>query len=213
MSKKVKKATTKLLPAEDNEEGERTEHAVDNISEGTDDDDCPVGISWKESQEVFRQDEKNRKEAVDFLRLKEKEKRRKKNEMFLSQKRSRTSELTKLPEDIVLAVAKKSKVDIENKKTEKESVDKVKEKQKSPTKSKRKEKIHDGLLKKQGHYKILVVEDEVKKPKKIQDTAAAFLENHLYGNRLHRTSPSSNLTSQHKSSGTMKPAVKFSSRV
>ena len=115
----------------------------------------------------------------------------------------------KLPEDIVLAVAKKPKVDIENKK----SVDKVKEKQKSPTKSKRKEKIHDGLLKKQGHYKILVVEDEVKKPKKIQDTAAAFLENHLYGNRLHRTSPSSNLTSQHKSSGTMKPAVKFSSRV
>ena len=200
MAKKVKKETTKLLPAE---------HAVDNISEGTDDDDCPVGISWKESQEVFRQDEKNRKEAVDFLRSKEKEKRRKKNEMFLSQKRSRTSELTKLPEDIVLAVAKKPKVDIENKK----SVDKVKEKQKSPTKSKRKEKIHDGLLKKQGHYKILVVEDEVKKPKKIQDTAAAFLENHLYGNRLHRTSPSSNLTSQHKSSGTMKPAVKFSSRV
>lgn len=224
MTKEVEDKTKKNLRAEHDEEcGQESSCGavtadvevvrVEVDGEGNDDEDSPVGISWKDSKEVFKQDEKKRKEAVDFVRSKRKEKRRKKNEMFVSQKRCRTNELlTKLPDDIVHAVAKKLKVDTNNQRTEKEFVGEVKEKQKSPTKCKKKGKSRDGP-KKHGHYKVLVVEDEVKKPKKVQDSAATFLENHLYGNRLHRTSHSSNLTSRCKSSGKMKPAVKFCNKV
>ncbi len=60
---------------------------------------------------------------------------------------------------------------------------------------------------------FVILEDEVNKSKKVQESAAEFLKNHLYGNRIERTSGSKQLTTQSKSSGIIKPAVKFSNKV
>lgn len=222
MTKRGKTKTLEKITSDESGEcvnsssaGPVVEDAKHEVDEQYTDDDSPINISWKDSKEVFKQGEKKRKEAVDFVRSKEKEKRRKKNEMFVSQKRrktdKRTDELTKLPQHIVLAVTKKPKVDTNNTRKEKPLVKKRKPEEKLPKKRKRTDKRED-RLKKQEHYKVLVVKDEVKKPKKVQDSAVKFLENHLYGNRIYRVSPSSNLTSQCKSFGVMKPALKFKSK-
>ena len=164
--------------------------------------DAPEGVSWKDSKAVFQQTEKDRNDAVSFARSADKAKRRKKNEMFVSQKEAKRK-LSKLPEDIVLqAIAKKAK---HEDKTEKEKSKKIKRGTAcKSTKSKKKT---------EEYCNVVVLKKEVNRSKKIQESAAEFLKNHLYGNRLERTSGSKQLTMQSKSSGIIKPAVKFSNKV
>ena len=177
-----------------------TEADSDNLE--SDDSDAPVGVSWKDSKAVFQQDEKKRNDAVNFARSVDKAKRRKKNEMFVSQKEAKRK-LTKLPEDIVQAVAKKPKqVEVDKIEKENKKLERRKARKKSNEESKTEEYCH-----------VVILEEEVNKSKKVQESAAEFLKNHLYGNRLQRTSGSKQLTMQSKSSGVIKPAVKFSNKV
>ena len=174
----------------------------DSVTVQSDVSDAPEGVSWKESKALFQQNEKDRNDAVNFARSADKAKRRKKNEMFVSQKETKRKP-SKLPEDIVLqAIAKKAKhLD----KMEKENSKKIK--RRTASKSKKSKK-------KTGEYcNIVVVQKEVNKSKKVQESAAEFLKNHLYGNRLKRTSGSKQLTMQSKSCGIIKPAVKFCHKV
>ena len=163
--------------------------------------DAPEGVSWKDSKVVFQQSEKDRNDAVSFARSADKAKRRKKNEMFVSQKETKRKS-SKLPEDIVLqAIAKKAKhVD----KIEKENSKKIK---RTASKSKKSKK------KTEEYCNVVILQKEVNKSKKVRESAAEFLKNHLYGNRLERTSGSKQLTMQSKSSGIIKPAVKFRHKV
>ena len=171
----------------------------------SDDSDIPVNVSWKDSKSVFEQDEKNRNNAVKFARSVDKAKRRKKNEMFISQKEAKRK-LTKLPEDIVQAVVKKAKPvepgQIEEEDTKKRQRKKASKKNKNKKESSKEEYCH-----------VVILDEEVNQYKKVQESAAEFLTNHFYGNRLQRTSGSKQLTMQSKSYGAVKPSVKFSNKV
>ena len=196
--------TNDVTPSESVEENYSNNVNVlqDKVEES--EDDAPVGVSWKESKDAFNKQEKQRKESVDYIRSKEREKRRKKNEMYVAQKRIKTSktvfELTKLPDDIVQTVAMNVEKSKDENKPDELGKKAKKKRKKSSQKKANKEKYCD----------VVVVKDEVNKPKKIQDGASKFLENHLYGDRIQRTSTVSNLTLQSKSFGLMKPALKFS---
>ncbi len=109
----------------------------DSDNQQSNDNDAPVGVSWKDSKAVFQQSEKNRNDAVNFVRSTDKAKRRKKNEMFVSQKEAKRK-LTKLPEDIIQAVAKKPKQEEVNK-IEEENSKKVKRRKASKNSQKKKE--------------------------------------------------------------------------
>ena len=189
-----------------NYEGSDSEDLVtedDSDNQQSNDNDAPVGVSWKDSKAVFQQSEKNRNDAVNFVRSTDKAKRRKKNEMFVSQKEAKRK-LTKLPEDIIQAVAKKPKQE-EVKKIEEENSKKVKRRKANKNSQKKETEEYCHV--------VVILEDEVNKSKKVQESAAEFLKNHLYGNRIERTSGSKQLTMQSKSSGIIKPAVKFSNKV
>lgn len=178
--------------------------AMKSTEVDSDDSDVPVDVSWKDSKSVFEQDEKNRNNAVKFARSVDKAKRRKKNEMFISQKEAKRK-LTKLPEDIVQAVVKKLKPEPDQiqeediKKRERKKASKI---NKNKRERNRKEYSH-----------VVILDEEVNKYKKVQESAAEFLTNHFYGNRLQRTSGSKQLTMQSKSSGAVKPSFKFSNKV
>ena len=169
----------------------------------SDDSDIPVNVSWKDSKSVFEQDEKNRNNAVKFARSVDKAKRRKKNEMFISQKEAKRK-LTKLPEDIVQAVVKKAKP-VEPGQIEEQ--DTKKRQRKKASKKNKKESS------KEEYCHVVILDEEVNQYKKVQESAAEFLTNHFYGNRLQRTSGSKQLTMQSKSRGAVKPSVKFSNKV
>ena len=169
----------------------------------SDDSDIPVNVSWKDSKSVFEQDEKNRNNAVKFARSVDKAKRRKKNEMFISQKEAKRK-LTKLPEDIVQAVVKKAKP-VEPGQIEEQ--DTKKRQRKKASKKNKKESS------KEEYCHVVILDEEVNQYKKVQESAAEFLTNHFYGNRLQRTSGSKQLTMQSKSCGAVKPSVKFSNKV
>jgi hypothetical protein len=178
-----------------------SESDSDNIQSNV--SDAPEGVSWKDSKAVFQQSEKDRNDAVNFARSTERAKRRKKNDMLVSQKKAKRK-LTKLPEDIVQAVVKKAK-HVEMDEIKIDSTKKV-ERRKATKSKKSKRKAEE-------HCHVVILKEEVNKSKKVQESAAEFLKNHLYGNRLERTSGTNNLTMQSKNSGILKPAVKFSNKV
>ena len=178
-----------------------TEPAADSHG-SSDDSDAPVGVSWKDSKVVFKQKEKNRNDAVKFARSADKAKRRKKNEMFVSQKEIKRK-LVRLPDDIVQAVTKKQK--------QFETIEFEEDKNKKLKRRKLKKKREKKNKETDDHFNVVILQDEVIKSKKVHDSAAEFLKTHFYGDRLHRTSGSKQLTMQSKSYGVMKPAVKFCS--
>ena len=180
--------------------------AMKSTEVDSDDSDVPVGVSWQDSKSAFEQDEKNRKNAVKFARSLDKAKRRKKNEMFISQKEAKRK-LTKLPEEIVQEVVKKPK------RAEPDEIEKghIRKREKRRTRKVNKKKKESNREEEYCH--VVILDQEVNKCKKIQESAAEFLTNHFYGNRLQRTSASKQLTMQSKSSGAAKPSLKFSNKV
>lgn len=172
----------------------------------SDDSDAPVGLSWKDSKAVFEQGKKDRNNAINFARSVDKARRRKKNEIFVAQKEAKRK-ITKLPDDIVKAVfGKSNQEDVDESEEGRRKLQRRKANKYSNTK-KNKKKIG-----REENCHVVTLEEEVIKSKKVQETAAEFLRNHFYGNRLVRTSGSRQLTMQTKSTGIIKPAVKFNSK-
>ncbi|XP_028412762.1 bud site selection protein 21-like [Dendronephthya gigantea] len=172
----------------------------------SDDSDAPVGLSWKDSKAVFEQDKRDRNNAINYARSVDKARRRKKNEIFVAQKEAKWK-LTKLPDDIIEAVANKPKqIELDKIEEEREKLKRKKAIKHSNTKRNKKK------LAREENCHVVILEDEVIKSKKVQETAAEFLRNHFYGDRLVRTSGPRQLTMESKSSGVVKPAVKFNNK-
>ncbi|KAL9963527.1 hypothetical protein ACROYT_G027042 [Oculina patagonica] len=184
-----------------------------NTEVDDDGDDAPEDVSWKSSKESAIRERTLEKEIALDAKRKEKQTRIERNERLREQKeRKRAREYSRLPMEVLQEVAKRQKsqnnedvlsqsVDTGNHVTfDSSSEDDQDEKEEGP-------EVNDETP----EIKVLVLPREVKKPKKIQQSASLFLREQLFGDRIQRISPSkdSDRTRKYK---TIAPALKFSKK-
>lgn len=176
-------------------------------------DDAPEDVSWKSSKESAIRERTLEKEIVLDAKRKEKQTRIERNERLREQKeRKRAREYSRLPMEVLQEVVKRHKsqnnedvvsqsVDTGNHVTfDSSSEDDQDEEEEGP-------KVNEETP----QIEVLVLPREVKKPKKIQQSASLFLREQLFGDRIQRISPSkdSDRTRKYK---TIAPALKFSKK-
>ena len=180
------------------------------------DEDIPEDISWKSSKETAIRERTLEKEVILDAKRKEKQSRIERNERLLEQKeRKRAREYSRLPMDVLQQVAKRQKSQ-KNEDLVPQSVDHTGNHMTFDSSSEDEQddqeeeipEVNEGIP----EIKVLVLPREVKKPKKIQQSARLFLREQLFGDRIQRISPSmdSDRTRKYK---TIAPALKFSKKL
>jgi len=175
------------------------------------DEDVPEDILWKSSKETAIRELKLEKKIILDVKRKEKQSRIERNERLLEQKeRKRAREYSRLPIDVLQQVAKRQKSLVP------QSVDH--DTGNHMTFDSSSEDEHDDQEGARGlpevneeipGIKVLVLPREVRKPKRIQQSASLFLREQLFGDRIQRISPSDGT----RSSKTIAPARKFSKKL
>ena len=182
-----------------------------------DDEDFPEDVSWKSSKETAIRERALEKETILDAKRKEKQSRIERNERLLEQKeRKRAREYSRLPIDILQQVAKRQKSQ-KNEDLVPQSVDRdagnhmTFDSSSEDEQDDQEEEVPE-VNEEIPAIKVLVLPREVKKPKRIQQSASLFLREQLFGDRIQRISSSkdSDRTRKYK---TIVPALKFSKKL
>ena len=211
----IDKNPARCRPSEGSTTGANDE--VEDIPEDEDIpevEDVPEDVSWKSSKETAIRERTLEKEIILDAKRKEKQSRIERNKRLLEQKeRKRAREYSRLPMDVLQQVAKRQK----SQKSEDlvpQSVDNDTGNHMTFDSSNEDDQEEEGpeVNEEIPEIKVLVLPREVKKPKRIQQSASLFLREQLYGDRIRRISPSkdSDRTRKYK---TMAPALKFSKKL
>lgn len=179
------------------------------------DDDIPEDISWKSSKEIAIRERTLEKETILDAKRKEKQSRIERNERLLEQKeRKRAREYSRLPMDVLQQVAKRQKSQ-KNEELVSQSADTgnhVTFDSSSEDEQDDQEEEGPEVNEEIPEIKVLVLPREVKKPRRIQQSASLFLREQLFGDRIQRISPSKNSDCTRKYK-TIAPALKFSKKL
>ena len=183
-----------------------------NTEADDDGDDVPEDVSWKASKESAIRERILEKEIILDAKRKEKQTRVEKNERLREQKeRKRAREYSRLPMEVLEQVAKRPKSQ-NNEDVVSQSVN-TGDHVTFDSSSEDDDDEEEGpeVNEEMPEIKVLVLPKEVKKPKKIQQSASLFLREQLFGDRVQRISPSkdSDRTRKYK---TIAPALKFSKK-
>lgn len=169
-------------------------------------DDSPEDVSWKVGKENAIQERAREKEAQMDKKRKEKQVRIERNERLREQKeRKREREYSRLPVEVLQQVAKQQesqKLEDETR-TDRKGGDHV-----TFASSSEEEDDEDANTEENLTVKVVVIPKEIRKPKKIQQSANSFLQEHLFGDRLQRISAISDLD-RSKKKDVYEPASKF----
>ena len=169
-------------------------------------DDSPKDVSWKVGKETAIQERAREKEAQMDKKRKEKQVRIERNERLREQKeRKREREYSRLPVEVLQQVAKQQesqKLEDETR-TDRKGGDHV-----TFASSSEEEDDEDANTEENLAVKVVVIPKEIRKPKKIQQSANSFLQEHLFGDRLQRISAISDLD-RSKKKDVYEPASKF----
>lgn len=177
--------------------------------------DIPEDISWKSSKEIAIRERTLEKETILDAKRKEKQSRIERNERLLEQKeRKRAREYSRLPMDVLQQVAKRQKSQ-KNEELVSQSADTgnhVTFDSSSEDEQDDEEEEGPEVNEEIPEIKVLVLPREVKKPRRIQQSASLFLREQLFGDRIQRISPSKNSDCTRKYK-TIAPALKFSKKL
>jgi len=213
----VKDDNEKVIAVIDKSPGQCKPSEGSTTGANDEDEDIPEDISWKSSKETAIRERTLEKEIVLDAKRKEKQSRIERNERLLEQKeRKRAREYSRLPMDVLQQVAKRQKSQ-KNEDLVPQSVDQDTGNHMTFDSSSEGEqddqeeevpKVNEEIP----EIKVLVLPQEVKKPKRIQQSASLFLKEQLFGGRIQRISPSmdSDHTRKYK---TIAPALKFSKKL
>lgn len=179
------------------------------------DDDIPEDVSWESSKEIAIRERTLEKETILDAKRKEKQSRIERNERLLEQKeRKRAREYSRLPMDVLQQVAKRQKSQ-KNEELVSQSADTgnhVTFDSSSEDEQDDQEEEGPEVNEEISEIKVLVLPREVKKPRRIQQSASLFLREQLFGDRIQRISPSKNSDRTRKYK-TIAPALKFSKKL
>lgn len=179
------------------------------------DDDIPEDVSWESSKEIAIRERTLEKETILDAKRKEKQSRIERNERLLEQKeRKRAREYSRLPMDVLQQVAKRQKSQ-KNEELVSQSADTgnhVTFDSSSEDEQDDQEEERPEVNEEISEIKVLVLPREVKKPRRIQQSASLFLREQLFGDRIQRISPSKNSDCTRKYK-TIAPALKFSKKL
>lgn len=179
------------------------------------DDDIPEDVSWESSKEIAIRERTLEKETILDAKRKEKQSRIERNERLLEQKeRKRAREYSRLPMDVLQQVAKRQKSQ-KNEELVSQSADTgnhVTFDSSSEDEQDDEEEEGPEVNEEIPEIKVLVLPREVKKPRRIQQSASLFLREQLFGDRIQRISPSKNSDCTRKYK-TIAPALKFSKKL
>lgn len=179
------------------------------------DDDIPEDVSWESSKEIAIRERTLEKETILDAKRKEKQSRIERNERLLEQKeRKRAREYSRLPMDVLQQVAKRQKSQ-KNEELVSQSADTgnhVTFDSSSEDEQDDQEEEGPEVNEEIPEIKVLVLPREVKKPRRIQQSASLFLREQLFGDRIQRISPSKNSDCTRKYK-TIAPALKFSKKL
>lgn len=175
-------------------------------------DDAPEDVSWKASKESALRERTLEKEIILDAKRKEKQTRIERNEKLREQKeRKRAREYSRLPMEVLQKVAKQQ----ESEKTLKsQTIDTGSHVTfDSSSEDEQEEQEEEGLAvdEELPEIKVVVLPRETKKPKKVQQSASLFLQEHLFGDRIQRISASKNSDRTRKYKALV-PALKFSKK-
>lgn len=177
------------------------------------DDDIPEDISWKSSKEIAIRERTLEKEIILDAKRKEKQSRIERNERLLEQKeRKRAREYSRLPMDVLQQVAKRQKKNEELVSQSADTGNHVTFDSSSEDEQDDQEEEGPEVNEEIPEIKVLVLPREVKKPRRIQQSASLFLREQLFGDRIQRISPSKNSDCTRKYK-TIAPALKFSKKL
>ena len=154
-------------------------------NEEDEDDEGPEDLSWKVSEEIAIQKRVQEKEAHLENKRKEKQMRKERSERLLEQKkRKREREYSRLPVEVLQQVAKQQKSQTLEVETSGYHV----------TFNSSSEEEEDGEKDDEiSAVKVVVMPREIRKAKKIQQSASLFLQERLFGDRVQRISAISEL--------------------
>ena len=202
--KDIKDGTDRVIAVIDKNPAEGSNVEDDN------DDDVPEDVSWKASKESAIRELTREKESLLDSKRKEKQTRIERNERLRKQKeRKRAKKYSRLPMEVLQHVAKQQEFQ------EKEEVvaqtvatgDHVTFD--SSSEDELEEKTEE--WEEEPAVKVLVLSRETKKPKKIQESASLFLQEHLFGDRIRRISSTKHSDNRRKTKG-FAPAMNFSKK-
>ena len=178
--------------------------------EEDEDDDVPEDVSWKASKESVIRERIREKEVRLDIKRKEKQMRIERNERLQEQKeRKRAREYSRLPVEVLQQIAKQQESQADemvvtptvtgdhltfDSSSEDEQEDETEDIEETPP------------------IKVLVLPRETKKPKKIQESASLFLQQHLFGDRIQRISATNDSDWKQKQKSKFRPATKFSKK-
>ena len=169
--------------------------------------DVPENVSWKASKERIIQERTREKEAHQDYKRKEKQMRIERNERLLEQKkRKREREYSRLPMEVLQKVARQQESQTLEFETSTSSGGHV-----TFDSSSEKEEEYDECEKDDeiSAMKVVVISKEIRKPKKVQQSATSFLQERLFGGRVQRISPLSEIDRDRRRY-VYAPASKFS---
>lgn len=192
----------------------------ENTTETNDeDDDIPEDVSWKSSKETAIRERTLEKEIILDAKRKEKQSRIERNERLLEQKeRKRAREYARLPMDILQQVNKRQKSQknedlvpqslVNDHNTGNHMTFDSSSEDEQDDEEEEVPEVNEEIP----EIKVLVLPREVKKPKRVQESASLFLREQLFGDRIQRIPPSkdSDRTRKYKTIG---PALKFSKKL
>lgn len=177
------------------------------------DDDIPEDVSWESSKEIAIRERTLEKEIILDAKRKEKQSRIERNERLLEQKeRKRAREYSRLPMDVLQQVAKRQKKNEELVSQSADTGNHVTFDSSSEDEQDDEEEEGPEVNEEIPEIKVLVLPREVKKPRRIQQSASLFLREQLFGDRIQRISPSKNSDCTRKYK-TIAPALKFSKKL
>ena len=185
-----------------------------NVSSGGEEVDAPEAVSWSASKDAVLRDIEKEKESIKSTKEREKQFRIQREERSRKLKAAKKAkELSRLPEEVLQKVAGQLKEDNvgfdaggPDRDREHLTFDSDAEDNLEPTGGSVSTSnfSHDGIS-------VVVLPKETRKPKKIEASAAAFLQQQLYGDRIPRLSTMKALSLKRKSCS-RKPAVKFAKK-
>ena len=185
------------------------------VDENDDNDEAPDDVSWKVSKEFIVSEMKKQGETLHGRKLREKEARRLKDEWLKQQKMDKVArQRSRLPDDVLQAVAKRQQGQ-SNSEEEQNQQKHITVDERSNSEDSEQD-FHDetdegqdlNFASKHLGIKIAVLKKEVAQSKKIPLSAREFLQQHLYGDRLHRV-PTVDAFSQKNKVKRLGPAMKF----
>lgn len=177
------------------------------------DDDIPEDVSWKSSKEIAIRERTLEKEIILDAKRKEKQSRIERNERLLEQKeRKRAREYSRLPMDVLQQVAKRQKKNEELVSQSADTGNHVTFDSSSEDEQDDQEEEGPEVNEEIPEIKVLVLPREVKKSRRIQQSASLFLREQLFGDRIQRISPSRN-SDRIRKYKTIAPALKFSKKL